>query len=114
MKLLSLYLSSILMAGSVAANSATTASNHSPDYNMVLIGGGLKVCSSIDTRFCTSNDLFSEAAKGTAKFDLTADNIKNSTEPAFWGEQRVIEQQQVLALLEHLANKLGNELISER
>lgn len=114
MKLLSLYLFCIVMAGSVSANSVNSAANKTPDYNMVLIGGGLKVCSSIDTRYCTSKDVFSAAAKGAAKFDLTPENIKNSTQLDFWGEQRVIEQQQVLALLQHIANRLGNELISER
>lgn len=102
------------MTCSVAANSASTAATNAADYNMVLIGGGLKVCSSIDTKFCTSKDVFSSAAKSSAKFNLTAENIKNIADPTFWGEQRIIEQQQVLALLQHLASRLGNEHIAER
>ncbi|WNO61531.1 cyanophycinase [Rheinheimera sp. MMS21-TC3] len=114
MKLLSLYLTSILMTCSVAANSTSTTANNAADYNMVLIGGGLKVCSSTDTKFCTSKDVFSAAAKSSAKFNLTAENIKNIADPTFWGEQRIIEQQQVLALLQHLANRLDNEQVTER
>ncbi|MGI5308644.1 cyanophycinase [Rheinheimera sp. WS51] len=115
MKLLSLYLSSILMAGSVVANtSAATASNKGPDYNMVLIGGGLQTCSSVNTRYCTSNDVFSSAVKGGAKYQLSADNIKSIVEPSFWGDQRIIEQQQVIAVLQHITNKLDDALVSER
>lgn len=115
MKLLSLYLSTILMACSVtAANSVSSAANNTPDYNMVLIGDGLKICSSIDIRFCTSKDVFTDAAKGTTKFGLSSDNIKNVAQADFWGEQRIIEQQQVIALLQHIANRLNNELITER
>lgn len=115
MKLISLYLAATLLACSVsAANSVNTVADKTPDYSMVLVGGGLATCSSTATRYCSSADLFSASSKSAEMFSLSAANLTNIANAEFWGAERVIEQQQTLAVLEYVRSRLGNELVNER
>ena len=81
---------------------------------MVLVGGGLQTCSSTNTRHCTAKDRFSDAAKSSDLFQLSAANLANIADKTFWGEERVIEQQQTLAILEFVRSRVTSEQISER
>lgn len=81
---------------------------------MVLIGGGLKTCSSMTTQHCTEAEIFSDQAKAAELFELSADNIANVGSAEFWSSERVIEQQQTLALLEFIRSRVANERITER
>ena len=81
---------------------------------MVLIGGGLHTCTSASVRYCTDTNTFTAAAKSTDQFSLSAEHLSNIADKAFWGEERIIEQQQTLALLEFIRSRVADELISER
>ncbi len=81
---------------------------------MVLVGGGLKICSSVNVRYCDGKDVFSAAAKSADVYQLSADNIANIGDKVFWGDERVIEQQQTLAVLEFVRSRVTTERISER
>jgi cyanophycinase len=85
-----------------------------PDYSMVLIGGGLQTCSSAHVRDCTDAEIFSVAAKSADVFMLSAAHLANIADKAFWGEERVIEQQQALAMLEFIRSRVSSERINER
>ncbi|GAB2910237.1 cyanophycinase [Rheinheimera gaetbuli] len=45
---------------------------------------------------------------------MSAENIANVSDKLFWGEERVIEQQQTLAVLEFMRSRVSSERISER
>ena len=81
---------------------------------MVLIGGGLHTCTSASVRYCTDTNTFTAAAKSADQFSLSAEHLSNIADKAFWGEERIIEQQQTLALLEFIRSRVADELISER
>ncbi|WP_166838633.1 cyanophycinase [Rheinheimera pleomorphica] len=81
---------------------------------MVLIGGGLHTCTSASVRYCTDANTFTAAAKSADQFSLSAEHLSNIADKAFWGEERIIEQQQTLALLEFIRSRVADELISER
>lgn len=113
MRSLCCYISAALLACFAATTDATTDKKF-PDYSMVLIGGGLQTCSSSMVRNCTDAGLFSTAAKSADVFMLSAENLANIADKAFWGEQRIIEQQQVLAILEFVRSRIADEQITER
>ena len=113
MKSLSLYISAALLACSASAAN-NNGEKELPDYSMVLVGGGLQTCSSVSQRYCTDADIFTAAAKSADQFSLSAEHLSNIGSQAFWGEERVIEQQQTLALLEFIRSRVADELISER
>lgn len=81
---------------------------------MVLVGGGLNTCASASVRDCTDSDTFSTAAKSADEFILSQEHLANIADSTFWSEERVIEQQQTLALLEFVRSRVSNERISER
>lgn len=112
MRPLTFYISATLLACSVSAVQAND--KQFPDYSMVLVGGGLQTCSSVSTRHCTVKDSFSEIAKTEDLFRLSATNLANIADKTFWGEERVIEQQQTLAILEFVRSRVTVEQISER
>mgnify|MGYP005842258629 CR=1 FL=1 len=112
MKSLSFYISAAALACTV---SAVQADNKKfPDYSMVLVGGGLKTCSSANVRHCSEPDIFSDSAKSADVFQLSAENIANVADKLFWGEERVIEQQQTLAVLDFIRSRTSSERITER
>lgn len=112
MRPLSFYISAAILACTV---SAVQANNKKfPDYSMVLVGGGLKTCSSASVRHCSTEGVFSDAAKAADVFQLSAENIANVGDKLFWGEERVIEQQQTLAVLDFVRSRTGTDRISER
>jgi len=113
MKSLRFYISAALLACSASAANANDAKKF-PDYSMVLVGGGLNTCSSINVRDCSTTDTFTAAAKSADEYKLTAEFLANIADKEFWGEERIIEQQQTLALLEFIRSRVTNELISER
>ena len=112
MRPLSFYISAVALACAVSAVQAND--NKFPDYSMVLVGGGLKTCSSANTRHCSQQEVFSNAARQGELFQLSAENIANIADKIFWGEERVIEQQQTLAVLEFVRSRTSSERISER
>src|SRR5690606_33902258 len=113
MRSLNLCIFAALLAG--AASAANVYGNKKfPDYSMVLIGGGLNTCTSVSVRDCADSDTFSAAAKAADEFMLSQEHLTNIADSAFWSEERVIEQQQTLALLEFVRSRVGSERISER
>ena len=112
MRSLTCYISATLLVCSVSAVQAND--KKFPDYSMVLVGGGLQTCSSTNTRHCSVKDNFSDAAKSSDLFQLSAANLANIADKTFWGEERVIEQQQTLAILEFVRSRVTSEQISER
>lgn len=112
MRPLSFYISAAALVCSMTAVQAKE--NKFPDYSMVLIGGGLKTCSSVSTRYCSEQNVFSDSAKAADEFRLSAENIANVGDKTFWGEERAIEQHQTLAILEFIRSRTSGELVSER
>lgn len=113
MRSLSLYISAALLA--CTASAANVNSNKKfPDYSMVLVGGGLNTCSSVNVRNCSDAGTFSEVAKSADVYRLSAEHLANIADNTFWSEERVIEQQQTLALLEFLRSRVSGEQITER
>lgn len=113
MKSLSFYVSAALLACSASAANIN-GDKKFPDYSMVLVGGGLQTCSSTSVRDCSVQDVFTEAAKSAEHYQISAEYLANIANKDFWGEERIIEQQQTLALLEFLRGRIGNERITER
>lgn len=113
MRSLGLYVFSALLAGSASAANIN-GNQKFPDYSMVLIGGGLNTCTSYTARNCIDADTFSSAAKSADMFMLSEESLANIADSAFWSEERVIEQQQTLALLEFVRSKVSNEPVTER
>ena len=113
MRSLSLCIFAALLAGTASAANVN-GNKKFPDYSMVLIGGGLNTCTSASVRDCTDTDTFSAAAKAADVFMLTQEHLANIADSTFWSEERVIEQQQTLALLEFVRSRVGSERISER
>uniref|UniRef100_A0A486XQH9 Secreted cyanophycinase CphE n=1 Tax=Rheinheimera sp. BAL341 TaxID=1708203 RepID=A0A486XQH9_9GAMM len=113
MKLLRFYLSATMLACSAQAATAADAKAF-PEYSMVLMGGGLKTCSSTATQNCQQDDVFSAQAKAAELFAVSAENIARIADADFWGAERVIEQQQTLALLEFIRSRVARERITER
>ena len=113
MRSLSLCIIAALLAGTASAANVN-GNKKFPDYSMVLIGGGLNTCASASVRDCTDSDTFSTAAKSADEFILSQEHLANIADSTFWSEERVIEQQQTLALLEFVRSRVSNERISER
>lgn len=113
MKSLSFYVSAALLACSASAANVN-GNKKFPDYSMVLAGGGLQICSSMNVRHCTTADTFSAAAKSADMYQLSNDKLANIADKSFWGDERIIEQQQTLALLEFVRSRVADERISER
>jgi cyanophycinase len=113
MKSLSFYVSAALLACSASAANVN-GDKKFPDYSMVLVGGGLQTCSSMSVRDCTEDGTFTAAAKSAEQFQLSPEKLANIADKLFWGDERIIEQQQTLALLEFVRSRVSNELISER
>ncbi len=102
------------MAIPVFTLSANDENKTMPDYSMLLMGGGLATCSSTVSRHCLTDDVFSAAAKKNNQYQLSAAHLQAINSAGFWSEDRIIEQQQTLAILEFLRGQLGEETISER
>jgi cyanophycinase len=113
MRSLSFYISAAFLACSVSTANANDDKKF-PDYSMVLVGGGLTTCSSINVHDCSAADTFTSAAKAGNEYKLTAEHLTNIADKEFWSEERIIEQQQTLALLEFIRSRVNNERISER
>ncbi|KKO44737.1 hypothetical protein WG68_14450 [Arsukibacterium ikkense] len=114
MKKITACLSAILMALPVFTLSANDENKTMPDYSMLLMGGGLATCSSTATRHCLTDDVFSAAAKKQNQYQLKAEHLQAINSAGFWSEDRIIEQQQMLAILDFLRTQLAEETISER
>jgi cyanophycinase len=114
MKKITACLSAILMAMPVLTLSANDESKSMPEYSMLLMGGGLATCGSTSTRHCINSDIFSAAAKKHSLFQLNAEHLQAINSKVFWSEDRIIEQQQTLAILEFLRGQLANDRVSER
>lgn len=102
------------MAMPVFTLSANDENKAMPDYSMLLLGGGLATCSSTASRHCLTEDVFSAAAKKQNQYQLSSAHLQAINTAGFWSEDRIIEQQQTLAILEFLRSQLANDIISER
>lgn len=102
------------MAMPVFTLSANDENKTMPEYSMLLMGGGLATCSSTSSRYCLSDDVFSDAAKKHNQYQLSTEHLQAINSAGFWSEDRIIEQQQTLAILEFLRGQLANEIVSER
>lgn len=113
MRSLSFYLSAALLASSASAANVN-GERKMPEYSMVLVGGGMQICSSVSNRYCSAADTFTAAAKSAEQYLLTEQHLANIADSSFWGEERVIEQQQTLALLEFIRSRQTGEPMTER
>ncbi|SNY53807.1 cyanophycinase [Arsukibacterium tuosuense] len=102
------------MAMPVFTLSANDENKTMPEYSMLLMGGGLATCSSTSSRHCSSEEVFSAAAKKHSQFQLSTEHLQAINSSGFWSEDRIIEQQQTLAVLEFLRGQLGSDIVSER
>ncbi|WP_214000402.1 cyanophycinase [Arsukibacterium sp.] len=114
MKKITACLSAILVAMPVFTLSANDENKTMPEYSMLLMGGGLATCSSTSSRHCVSDEIFSAAAKKHSQFQLSTEHLQAINSAGFWSDDRIIEQQQTLAVLEFLRGQLGNDTVSER
>ncbi|MDP5191537.1 hypothetical protein ORJ03_16635, partial [Rheinheimera baltica] len=113
MKSFSFYTAAAILACNASAANVNDTKSF-PDYSMVLVGGGLQTCSSVDVRYCSGPEPFTAASKSDEAFMLSPEHLANIADNAFWTEERVIEQQQTLALLEYMRSKVKSERVSER
>lgn len=113
MKKLSFFISAALLACSASAANVNSTKKF-PDHSLVIIGGGLKTCSSLNSRNCSEAEVFSTSAHSAEVYEVNAEHLASVADKTFWREERIIEQQQTLALLEYVRTKVGAELLTER
>jgi cyanophycinase len=85
-----------------------------PSYSMVLMGGGLSVCSSAQESACVSAPEWSGEAKKHELYLVQPQYISNVAKADNWPADRKPLLQQVVAMLQHLQSKLADAPISQR
>lgn len=74
-----------------------------PQYDLMLIGGGLSTCSSMTISSCNEGTAFNALAKTSNRYSLQASQLQNFASANLFTAERKILQQQLLALLSELA-----------
>lgn len=74
-----------------------------PQYDLMLIGGGLNTCSSMTPSACTEGATFNELAKTSSLYLLQASQLQNFATAELFTPERQTLQQQLLALFSDLA-----------
>ncbi|WP_199609482.1 cyanophycinase [Flocculibacter collagenilyticus] len=86
-----------------------------PQYSLMMIGGGLKACSSMSPRNCTrtDDDIF-DKAKTTQLFAMSESKVKRINDTEFWSPSRSDIQQQTHRVLDYLLARLGTETLTRK
>ena len=113
MKLAQVHLPLLLLMLPIGAAFAAETKKF-PDYSMLLMGGGLSICSSAQESACVSTPEWSETAKKTELFLVQAQYIKNIENADSWSDGRKHLLTQVVAMLQHLQSKLADSPVSQR
>lgn len=90
-----------------------TATATLPDYSLVLVGGGLRTCSSQSRSACKANSTFAKAAKTTEWYALSLDSIRSISQAPVWHDNRASQRQQTQLLLSQLLADFGSAPMSE-
>ncbi len=85
-----------------------------PSYSMLLMGGGVAICSSMQESACASTPQWSVDAKKTESFLIQPQYIDNITSSDYWSEQRKPLLAKVAAMLRYLQLKLVDTPVSQR
>ncbi|MBU1439604.1 MAG: hypothetical protein KKF79_19810 [Gammaproteobacteria bacterium] len=85
-----------------------------PSYSMILVGGGLSICSSTHESACASDPDWAADAKKTELYQLQTKYIDNIANAEHWSEQRKPFLVKVTAMLQHLQRKLVDTPVSQR
>lgn len=85
-----------------------------PTYSMVLMGGGLSICSSTQESACASTPQWSEDAKKTELYLIQPQYITSIINTNNWPADRQPLLGQVAAMLQHLQSKLADTPVSQR
>lgn len=85
-----------------------------PTYSMVLMGGGLSICSSTQESACASTPDWDADAKKTDLYLIQPHHIKNIINAEHWAADRKPLLSQVAAMLQHLQSKLADTPVTQR
>lgn len=85
-----------------------------PSYSMVLMGGGLSICSSTQESACVSSPQWSDEAKKAELYLIQPHYIKNISNAEDWPADRKPLLIQVAAMLQHLQSKLADTPVTQR
>jgi len=85
-----------------------------PSYSMVLMGGGLSICSSAQESACQAAPKWTGAAKKHELYLVQPQYINNIANAVNWSADRKYLLQQVVAMLQHLQLKLADAPVSQR
>lgn len=101
----------LLIAVTLNCALSVRASAELPEYSMVLVGGGLKSCSSMNLQQCQSGHQFTSragvAAKTTELYLLSPQAIHRIAGSTSWQAQRQAERQQLISILTSLQQQHG-------
>lgn len=85
-----------------------------PSYSMVLMGGGLSICSSTQQSACATSPTWDDEAKKTELYLIQPNYIKNIVNSELWTASRRPLVTQVAAMLQHLQSKLADTPVTQR
>ena len=105
MKLAHFHLPLLLLMLPIGSALAAQAKKF-PSYSMVLMGGGLSICSSAQESACATTPEWSDEAKKTELYLIQPNYIKNIINAENWAAERKPLLSQVAAMLQHLQSKL--------
>lgn len=85
-----------------------------PTYSMVLMGGGLSICSSTQESACASSPQWEDEAKKNELYLIQPQYITSIMNTNNWPVDRQPMLGQVAAMLQHLQSKLADSPVSQR
>lgn len=113
MKLVQFHLPLLLLMLPIGSALAAQAKKF-PSYSMVLMGGGLSICSSAQESACATSPVWDDDAKKTELYLIAPNYIKNITNADNWAVERKPLLAQVVAMLQHLQSKLADTPVTRR
>lgn len=113
MKLAHFHLPLLLLMLPIGSALAAQAKKF-PSYSMVLMGGGLSICSSAQESACATTPEWSDEAKKTELYLIQPNYIKNIINAENWAAERKPLLSQVAAMLQHLQSKLPDTPVTQR
>lgn len=84
-----------------------------PRPELLLVGGGLRVCGSMATDTCTDARFPASARRAPASYRLDREGIAAATDPALWGEAPAALRELVRRLLDAAQAKFAAKPLSE-
>lgn len=100
-----------------AKKKASKKEGQYPKYSLMLVGGGLKTCSSLSPKNCSGaalSEIFSGSVKTERQFKLANDSIVEITNGTIWRSNRQEVKEQVVTLLNYLSNKFNDDVIGQK